>query len=137
MLIKYINPNIDDKKLIFVTRACNMVICGISMAIALLQIPLVTLNLFAFALRSAGPFAAYALGMVVPKATKNAGIASIITGSISVVIFQMIPEEARFGILPIIFGAVIGVITFFLVTFIESSRGVPPAPSAFLDEDKK
>lgn len=133
---KYINPEIEDKKLIFVTRVCNILICVISMAIALFKIPLVKLNLFAFALRSAGPFAAYALGMVVPKATKNAGVFSIITGSISVLIVQFRGEPYPFGILPIIFGAAVGAITFFLVTYIESKKGVPPAPSAFIEKEK-
>lgn len=99
---KFFNPTIDDLKLIKVTRISNVVICLVSMAIALFNISLVTLNLFAFALRTAGPFAAYALGMVVPKATKNAGIYSIIVGSISVVTWQLL--NSPFGILPIVFG---------------------------------
>ena len=134
---KYINPNIDDKKLIFITRACNVLICLVSMGVALFKIPIITLNLFAFALRSAGPFAAYALGMVMPKATKNAGTYSIITGSIAVLIVQFRGEPYPFGLLPVIFGAIVGVGTFLLVTYIENKRGVEPAPSAFLDEDKK
>lgn len=125
----YINPNIQDKKLIFVTRLSNVIICSISMGIALFNISLVTLNLFAFALRTAGPFAAYALGMVVPKATKNAGIISIIVGSITVVTWQLI--GANSGIMPIVFGCFWGVVSFFLVTFIEKNMGKPSAPSAF------
>ncbi len=132
---KYINPDIADKKLIFITRACNILICSISMAVALFKIPLVTLNLFAFALRSAGPFAAYALGLVIPSATKHAGIFSIIVGSITVLIVQFRGEPYPLGILPIIFGAFAGVVTFFLVTFIETKMGVPPAPSAFFNEN--
>ena len=128
---KFFNPTIDDLKLIKVTRISNVVICLVSMAIALFNISLVTLNLFAFALRTAGPFAAYALGMVVPKATKNAGIYSIIVGSISVVTWQLL--NSPFGILPIVFGCALGVITFLLITEIESRRGVKPAPSAFID----
>lgn len=128
---KFFNPNIDDIKLIKVTRLSNVVICLVSMAIALFNISLVTLNLFAFALRTAGPFAAYALGMVVPKATKNAGIYSIVVGSIAVVTWQFL--NSPFGILPIVFGCALGVITFLLITEIESRRGIKPAPSAFID----
>jgi solute:Na+ symporter, SSS family len=128
---KFFNPNIDDIKLIKVTRFSNVVICLISMAIALFNISLVTLNLFAFALRTAGPFAAYALGMVVPKATKNAGIYSIVIGSIAVVTWQLL--NSPFGILPIVFGCALGVITFLLITKIEIRRGIKPAPSAFID----
>lgn len=128
---KYINPNIEDKKLIFATRLSNIIICAISTVISLFSIPIVTLNLFAFALRSAGPFAAYALGLVVPKATKNAGIVSIVVGSIAVIVWELMGQP--FGLLPIVVGSFLGVISFFLVTEIESRKGVPPAPSAYLD----
>lgn len=128
---RYINPNIEDRKLIYVTRGNNIVICLISMGIALFNISLVTLNLFAFALRSAGPFAAYALGMVVPEATRNAGIISIIIGSITVVAWQL--AGSPFGILPIVFGCFWGVVAFFIVTKIERGMGKPAAPSAFED----
>ncbi|NLL37883.1 MAG: sodium:solute symporter family protein, partial [Fretibacterium sp.] len=136
MLVKdlyqqYVNPHVEDRKLIRLTRISNIFICLISMSIALLHISLVTLNLFAFALRSAGPFAAYALGMVVPKATRNAGLASIVVGSVSVVTWQLM--NAPYGILPIVFGCFCGVVSFFLVTFVETAMGKPPAPSAFLD----
>ncbi|MFT4106721.1 MAG: sodium:solute symporter family protein [Lacrimispora sp.] len=126
---RFINPEVTDRRLITLTRGSNVFICLISMGIALFNINLITLNLFAFALRSAGPFAAYALGMVVPKATKNAGIVSIIIGSIAVVIWQI--WGGNTGVLPIVFGCFWGVVSFFLVTKVESSMGKPPAPSAF------
>ena len=128
---KFVNPNIEDRKLIWATRVSNIVICLISTMISLFSIPIVTLNLFAFALRTAGPFAAYALGLVVPKATKNSGIISIIVGSVAVIYWQLINQP--YGILPIVFGSVLGVITFFLVTAIETKMGKPAAPSAYLD----
>lgn len=128
---KYINPNIEDKKIIFLTRASNITICVISMIIALFNISLVTLNLFAFALRSAGPFAAYGLGLSVKGATKNAGIISIIVGSVAVVFWQL--QGSPFGILPIVFGSFLGIVSFFAVTWIERAMGKPAAPSPYLD----
>lgn len=128
---KFINPNVEDHKLIRYTRISNILICVASMAIALLNISLVTLNLFAFALRSAGPFAAYGLGMVMEDATKNAGLVSIVVGSAGAVIWQLIGQP--FGILAIVFGCFCGVVSFVLVTKIERAMGVPAAPSAYLD----
>lgn len=128
---KYINPNVEDKKLIFLTRASNVTICIISMIIALFNISLVTLNLFAFALRSAGPFAAYGLGLSVKNATKNAGIVSIIVGSIAVVFWELI--GAPYGILSIVFGCFWGIVSFFVVTWIERAMGKPAAPSPYID----
>lgn len=126
---RYINPEVEDRRLIFLTRFSNIVICTISAAIALFNISLVTLNLFAFALRSAGPFAAYALGLTVKDATRNAGIVSIIVGSIAVLFWQL--QGSPFGILPIVFGSTLGIVSFFLVTWIERKMGKPPAPSAY------
>ena len=128
---KYINKEVEDRKLITITRASNVIICIVSMGIALFNISLVTLNLFAFALRSAGPFAAYGLGLAVKNATKNAGLVSILVGSVAVVYWQLIGSP--FGILAIVFGCFWGIVSFFLVTFIERKMGKPAAPSAYLD----
>lgn len=126
---RFINPDVSDRRLITLTRTSNVIICLISMGIALFNINLITLNLFAFALRSAGPFAAYALGLSVPKATKNAGIVSIAVGSAAVIAWQI--WGGNTGILPIVFGCFWGVVAFFLVTKIELSMGREPAPSAY------
>lgn len=132
--IKFFKPGLEDRKIIKYTRISNVIIALISMGISLFAIPIVTLNLFAFALRSAGPFAAYGLGLVMPKATRNAGIWSIVTGSIAVVVWQITMANSQ--LLPIVFGCGVGALTFVLITWIESSRGVPPAPSAYLTKEE-
>lgn len=125
----------DDRKVITLTRVCNVVACLIAMCISFLGISLVTMNTFAFAIRCAGPFAAYGLGLVVPRATKNSGIISIVTGTIGVIVWQILSGgDFYLGILPVVFGCGVGVITFFLVNLIEWKRGVTPAPSAYLSE---
>lgn len=131
---RFFNPNVEDKKLIFLTRASNIVICLISASIAMFNISLVTLNLFAFALRSAGPFAAYGLGLTVKDATENAGIVSIVVGSIAVLFWQL--SGSPYGILPIVFGSFFGMASFFIVTWVERAMGKPAAPSAY-DEKLK
>ena len=126
---------LDDRKVITLTRVCNVVACLIAMCISFLGISLVTMNTFAFAIRCAGPFAAYGLGLVVPRATKNSGLISIVTGTIGVIVWQILSGgDFYLGILPVVFGCGVGVITFFLVNLIEWKRGVAPAPSAYLSE---
>ena len=126
---------LDDRKVITLTRVCNVVACLIAMCISFLGISLVTMNTFAFAIRCAGPFAAYGLGLVVPRATKNSGMISIVTGTIGVIVWQILSGgDFYLGILPVVFGCGVGVITFFLVNLIEWKRGVTPAPSAYLSE---
>ena len=125
----------DNRKVITLTRVCNVVACLIAMCISFLGISLVTMNTFAFAIRCAGPFAAYGLGLVVPRATKNSGLISIVTGTIGVIVWQILSGgDFYLGILPVVFGCGVGVITFFLVNLIEWKRGVTPAPSAYLSE---
>lgn len=127
--LRFSKKKIEDRKIITLTRASNVVICICSMLISLLNISLVTMNLFAFALRSAGPFAAYALGLACPKATRHTGLASIIVGSIAAIVWQIAGEP--FGILAIVFGCFCGTAAFLIVWAIEKGMGKPPAPSAY------
>lgn len=132
---KYFKPDIEDRKIITLTRVFNVIIGLCGMFIALFKINIITLNTFSFALRSAGPFAAFGLGLVWKSATKNAGILSILGGAIGAIVWQVLKEP--FGILAIVFGAAVSIVVFALVTVIENAMGVPPAPSAYLDELKK
>ena len=124
--MKYFNPGLEDHKIIYFTRVSNVLICIVSMVIALFKINIVTLNLFAFALRSAGPFAAYAFGLTVPKASKHSGLVSIIVGSIAVIYWQI--ANSTHPVLPIVFGCFMGSVAFFVTTFLEKDN---IAPSAF------
>ena len=126
-----------DKETIFWTRFCNVVFCVVAMLISLLGVNIVMMNTFAFAIRCAGPFAAYGLGMVVPRATKHSGSISIITGTIGVIFWQILSGgDFYLGILPVVFGCAVGALTFFVVNLIEWKKGVEPAPSAFLSEEE-
>ena len=128
---------LEDKKVIFMTRLCNVIACVIAVAISFLGISLVTMNTFAFAIRCAGPFAAYGLGLIVPKATKNSGIVSIFAGTVGVIVWQILSGgDFYLGILPVVFGCGVGVIAFFLVNLIEWKKGVAPAPTAYLSDSE-
>ena len=127
--------DMSEKKIIFVTRVLNVIFAVIAMLISMLGINIVTMNTFAFGIRCAGPFAAYGLGMVVEKCTKNAGILSIITGTIGFIFWQILSGGSfLFGILPVVFGCAIGTATFFIVNTIELKAGKPIAPSAFVKQ---
>ncbi len=126
---------LTDRQTILYTRISNVVFAFVAMMISFLGINIVTMNTFAFAIRCAGPFAAYGLGMIVPRATKNAGRLSVITGTIGVVFWQILSGGNFYlGILPVVFGCVIGTLTFFIVNAIELKMGKEIAPSAFLSD---
>lgn len=135
LYLKYGGKQLKDTQVIAYTRTCNVVAAIIAMIISMAGIPIVTMNTFAFGIRCAGPFAAYGLGLIVPKATKNSGILSLIGGTIGFCFWQYLSGGGfKFGILPVVFGCAVSVAVFFLVNAIEWSRGVEPAPSAYMDE---
>ena len=114
---KYINPRIGDKAIIRMTRMGNVIIGLGAMCIALFQLNIITLNIFAFMLRAAGPFAAFALALTWRHATKSAGLVSIICGSVAGIYWQLMKEP--YGILAIIFGTTIGLLSFVITVLIE------------------
>lgn len=115
---KYINPRVSDNSLIKITRISNVVIGLLAMCIALFQINIITLNIFSFMLRAAGPFAAFILAISMKKCSKHAGIVSILVGSAVGIYWQIMKEP--YGILAIIAGSVASLIAFIITSFIET-----------------
>ena len=129
--------SLSEKQIILYTRVCNVVAAVIAMLISMFGISIAAMNTFAFGIRCAGPFAAYGLGLAVPKATKNSGVVSLLTGTVAFIAWQLYTGgdmTKGFGILPVVFGCAIGVVTFFLVNWIEWKKGVKAAPSAYVAE---
>ena len=117
---------------------CNVVAALVAMGISMFGVSLVAMNTFAFGIRCAGPFAAYGLGLAVPKATKNSGMISIFTGTIAFVVWQLLSNGGTLWfMMPVVFGSLVSVITFYVVNLIEWKRGVPAAPSAYAVEKAK
>ena len=116
----------------------NVAAALVAMCISLFGVSIVTMNTFAFGIRCAGPFAAYGLGLVVPKATKNSGLISILTGTAGFVLWQILSNGGTLWfMMPVVFGCLVSVITFFVVNWIEWARGVKPAPSAYLTAEEE
>ena len=130
--------DLSEKQIIFWTRFCNVIAALVAMCISLFGISIVTMNTFAFGIRCAGPFAAYGLGLVVPKATKNSGLISILTGTAGFILWQILSNGGTLWfMMPVVFGCLVSVITFFVVNWIEWARGVEPAPSAYLTPEEE
>ncbi len=128
---------LSEKQIIFWTRFCNVIGALIAMAIQLLGIAssIISLNTFAFGIRCAGPFAAYALGLVVPKATKHSGLISIVAGTLGFLGWHFWGPSQY--LMPVVFGCLVSVVAFFIVNLIEWKMGVPPAPSAYLTPEEE
>lgn len=133
----YFNREIGGMKEVWATRICNIICCAVAMLISFLSIPITSMNTFAFGIRCAGPFAAYGLGLVIPRATRNSGLISIVTGTIGFVVWQILSAKGvtiTNYLMPVVFGCLVSVVTFFIVNAIEWKKGVKPAPSAYLPE---
>jgi len=133
----YFNKDLDGMKEVRATRLCNIFCCLVAMIISFASIPITTMNTFAFGIRCAGPFAAYGLGLVVTKATKNSGLISIVTGTIGFIVWQILSAKGvaiTAYLMPVVFGCLVSVITFYIVNLIEWKKGVPAAPSAYTAE---
>lgn len=130
--------DLSEKQIIFWTRCSNVIAALVAMCISLLGVSIVTMNTFAFGIRCAGPFAAYGLGLVVPKATKNSGLISILTGTAGFILWQILSNGGTLWfMMPVVFGCLVSVITFFVVNWIEWACGVKPAPSAYLTAEEE
>lgn len=126
---KYINPNASDRQMVVMSKGVIIAVGVISLVIALTSKAIIPLLVFAFTMRSAGPFAAFLFGLLYKKATVNAGLYSIILGSIAAFIWQYLKEP--YGIMAVVFGSVVSTVVFFGVALIENKMGVKEAPSAF------
>lgn len=110
-----------------------VVITGVgAIGISLFSQQIIPLLVFAFTIRSTGPFAAYLLGLLVERVTKNAGLASIIVGTIVGVTWEILKNP--FNIMAVIMGSIASLITFLVVNQIELRRGVDIAPTAYPKE---
>lgn len=111
-----------------------VVLSGIvAIGISLFSQAIIPLLVFAFTIRSTGPFAAYILGLLWDKVTPRAGLYSIVIGTLVGIGWQLAKEP--YGIMAVVAGCIASLITFLLVNWIEIKRGVPAAPTAFNSED--
>lgn len=129
---KFINRTLSDEQELKLSKITVLFTGILAIGISLFSQQIIPLLVFAFTIRSTGPFAAYILGLTWSKVTKNAGLWSILVGSTVGFYWQMAKEP--FGIMAVIAGSVASLLTFLLVVWIDRLRGVPSAPSVFPDK---
>lgn len=129
---RYLKKDATDNELMKMSKGVIVFVGAVSLMIALTNTQIIPLLVFAFTIRSAGPFAAFIFGLLYKKATVNSGFYSLICGSIAAFIWQYLGEPH--GIMSVVFGSIVSTIVFFAVAIFESSRGVPAAPPAITQE---
>ena len=124
----------NDTKEIWISRIVMVLAGCVGLAVALSGSNIISIMMSAFALRSAGPFAAFVCGLFYKKVTKNAGFLSIVFGT-AVAAIWIYALKTPFGLNAAIPASLVAFIVIFLVSAVEGKKGVAPAPELVLEEN--
>lgn len=119
----YIKPNATSTQVMNVTKYTMIVVGIFGWLIAVSEFAnIITILMFSFTLRAAGAFFPYVFGLYWKKSSIQGAIASLISGSVVVVLFEHIDFLKNLGMEPIIPGLVISFIAFMLFTLLFPSK---------------
>ena len=124
----------DDKKEIIVSRACMVIVGVVGLVIALTASNVISVMMGAFALRSAGPFAAFICGLFYKNVTQRAGFISIVSGTVVAAIW-IYALGTPWGLSAMVPGGIVALVVIFAVSVIERKMGVAPAPELVLEDN--
>lgn len=123
----YINKGVkDDKKEVWVSRVTMVVVGLVGLTIALTASNIISIMMGAFALRSAGPFAAFICGIFYKNVTERAGFLSIIAGTVVAAVWIYV-LKTPWGLSAMVPGGIVAFIVIFLVSAIDRKMGIKPA----------
>lgn len=124
----YLNHGIkDDQKEVWISRLTMVVVGVVGLGIALTASNIISVMMGAFALRSAGPFAAFICGLFYKNVTKRAGFISIVLGTVVAAIWIYV-MHSPWGLSAMVPGGIVAFVTIFLCSAIDRRLGVEPAP---------
>lgn len=134
IFIPYINKGVpDDKKEVWISRIAMVVVGAAGLLIALSASNIIFVMMGAFALRSAGPFAAFIGGLFYKRATRQASFVSILVGTVVAAIW-IYGFDTPWGLSAVVPGGLVAFGALFLVSAIDRKRGIEPAPPIIFDE---
>lgn len=135
LFVPYFNKGVeDDKKEIMLTRIVMVVVGVVGLLIALTASNIISVMMGAFALRSAGPFAAFICGIFYKYVTKRAGFVSILVGT-AVAAYWIYGLNTPWGLSAIVPGGLAAFVAIFLVSWLDRKAGTEPAPPIQFDAD--
>lgn len=122
----------DDKKEIWISRVVMVVVGAVGLTVALTASNIISVMMGAFALRSAGPFAAFICGLFYKNVTQRAGFVSIVAGTAVAAIWIYV-LGTPWGLSAMVPGGIVALVTIFAVSAIDRKLGVAPAPELELE----
>ena len=124
----------DDQKEVWISRVTMVVVGLVGLFVALTASNVISVMMGAFALRSAGPFAAFICGIFYKEVTQRAGFVSIVTGTIVAAVWIYV-LHTPWGLSAMVPGGIAAFIVIFLVSAMERKSGVPAAPAIKFEEE--
>lgn len=128
------NGKQDDKKEIWISRVVMVVVGAVGLIVALVASNIISVMMGAFALRSAGPFAAFICGLFYKKVTKRAGFISIVSGTIVAAIW-IYALNTPWGLSAMVPGGIVALVVIFAVSAIDRRMGAQPAPEIEFEDE--
>ncbi|SHH17028.1 solute:Na+ symporter, SSS family [Anaerosphaera aminiphila DSM 21120] len=133
--VPYINKGErNDKKEVVISQIVMLVAGLFGLGVALSNSNIISVMMSAFALRSAGPFAAFVCGLFWDKVTAKAGFVAIVAGTIVSATWIFI-LDSPFGLSAIVPGAAVAFVVIYVVTKFDLSHGGKPAPMLEFDDE--
>ena len=119
----YIKKDAKSEEIMKVTKVTMVIIGIVAWIIAMTNTgSIITLLMFSFTLRAAGAFFPYIFGLYWKKSSLEGTIASLIVGSIVIIILEHSKNISFFNLPNIIPGLLASLITFVVVTLIKPSK---------------
>lgn len=124
----------NDTKEIWISRVVMVIVGGVGLIVALTASNIISVMMGAFALRSAGPFAAFICGLFYKNVTQRAGFISIVAGTVVAAVW-IYGLHTPWGVSAMVPGGIVALVVIFVVSAIERSMGVAPAPELELEAE--
>lgn len=124
----------NEQQEIWISRIAMVVVGLVGLIVALTASNIINVMMGAFALRSAGPFAAFMCGLFYKNVTRRAGFISILAGTVVAAIW-IYALHTPWGLSAMVPGGIIAFIVIFGMSWIERMNGVAPAPEIEFDDE--
>lgn len=118
---KIVKAPLRDEAELKLSRLVVLLVGTCAIGISLWSQQIIPLLVFAFTMRSAGPFAAFIFSLVWNRTSRRAGLVSIIVGTVVGVGWEAWGDKTTFA--SIIVGSVFGVIVFLVIHVIDARAG--------------
>ena len=124
----------NEQQEIWISRIAMVVVGLVGLIVALTASNIISVMMGAFALRSAGPFAAFMCGLFYKNVTKRAGFISILAGTVVAAIW-IYALHTPWGLSAMVPGGIVAFIVIFGMSWIEIMNGIAPAPEIEFDDE--